>query len=535
MEAKRKKRSWQPEFMESVLRDIKENSLKPAEAARKYNIPRTTLNDKLSGKSKVDARNGRPPILSKEEESTILKYSEYRVRAGHPVTKTAMLSMTAAIHSRHSKMIGVKSKFDPKKGPSRQWWADFKKRNGVLLRKPDPLDRGRKDAVDKATVDNFFTLYQDLLKTHGLEKAPHRVYNADETGFTLDPQRKKIVTFHSVLGTSSSVRPGTRDHVSVMECASADGTAIPPLIIFSKNFPSSPYKLEGPENALYASTPSGYMDSNVYVEWLQKCFHRYASTERPIVLLQDQHSAHVTPAAIEVALKHNIILIGFPPHSSHFIQPMDARGGPFSSLKSKFGDVVQNLNVAKPNFVVTKSSFPRIYRVVRDEGLTMAVVKRGFKNTGIFPVNADRIDEKWLVMNKQPGGAEENGTKDALLSETMEQGPTVSSQELEGRQLLSIEVEMLELAAAASFDQPSTSSQSTAPKVTCKTSTNTEASCPSCGGVATSPMLNPLVSAGIIPGYMSDLLTPIRESQARRRRKVTPKAIVFDEEKAHRR
>ncbi|KAI8487902.1 hypothetical protein Bbelb_343500 [Branchiostoma belcheri] len=211
-----------------------------------------------------------------------------------------MLSMTAAIHSRHSKMIGAKSKFDAKKGPSRQWWAYFKKRNGVLLRKPDPLDWGQKDAVDKATVDNFITLYQDLLKTHGLEKAPHRVYNADETGFTLDPQRKKI----------------------------------------------------------------------------------------------DQHSANVTPAAIEVALKHNIILIGFPPHSSHFIQPMDARGGPFASLESKFGDVVQNLNVAKPNFVVRKSSFPRIYRVVRDEGLTMAVMKRGFKNRGIFPVNPDRIDQK---------------------------------------------------------------------------------------------------------------------------------------------
>ncbi|KAI8490394.1 hypothetical protein Bbelb_316620 [Branchiostoma belcheri] len=173
--------------------------------------------------------------------------------------------------------------------------------------------------MDKTTVDNFFTLYQDMLKTHWLEKAPRRVYNADENGFTLDPQRNKIVTCHSVLGTSSS----------------------------------------------------------------------------------DQHSANVTPAAIEVALKHSIILIGFPPHSSHFIQPMHARGGPFASLKSKFRDVVQNLN-NRPN---------------------------------------------WLVMNKQPGGAEENGTKDALLSEAMEQGPTVSSQELEGRQLLSIEVEMLEFAS----------------------------------------------------------------------------------------
>ena len=73
METKRRKKSWEPELIERVLSDIKDDGIKPAEAARKYNIPRTTINDKLYGKTAIDAKNGRPPITSKEEEDTILE------------------------------------------------------------------------------------------------------------------------------------------------------------------------------------------------------------------------------------------------------------------------------------------------------------------------------------------------------------------------------------------------------------------------------------------------------------------------------
>ncbi|KAI8493524.1 hypothetical protein Bbelb_289210 [Branchiostoma belcheri] len=136
----------------------------------------------MCGKSALDAKNGRPYLLCKEEEETVVQYTKYRAKAGHPVDKVTVLAMAAAVHARYKN--GSATNFDVKKGPSNKWWLSFKKRHGVALRKPDPLDRGRRDAVDEEVISNFFDMYQSELTENGLQKAPHRIYNCDETGFT---------------------------------------------------------------------------------------------------------------------------------------------------------------------------------------------------------------------------------------------------------------------------------------------------------------------------------------------------------------
>ena len=39
---------------------------------------------------------------------------------------------------------------------------------------------------------------------------------------------------------------GTRDHITVNACVSANGLVLPPHIIFAGEFPSGPYAREGP-------------------------------------------------------------------------------------------------------------------------------------------------------------------------------------------------------------------------------------------------------------------------------------------------
>ncbi|KAI8495264.1 hypothetical protein Bbelb_272500 [Branchiostoma belcheri] len=112
--------------------------------------------------------------------------------------------------------------------------------------------------------------------------------------------------------------------MSTMECVAAEGLVLPPLVTFSKSYPSSAYRLEGPDNALYSTTPSGFIEVKVFVEWLKKCFCRFASPERPVLLLMDQHTAHLTTNAIYTAVDNDIILMGLPPHTSHILQPLDA-------------------------------------------------------------------------------------------------------------------------------------------------------------------------------------------------------------------
>ena len=53
---------------------------------------------------------------------------------------------------------------------------------------------------------------------------------------------------------------GMRDHITVNAICSAAGQKLPPFIIFERSFPSSAYSTHGPENAVYAKSPKGYMD-----------------------------------------------------------------------------------------------------------------------------------------------------------------------------------------------------------------------------------------------------------------------------------
>ncbi|KAI8494616.1 hypothetical protein Bbelb_278420 [Branchiostoma belcheri] len=70
-----------------------------------------------------------------------------------------------------------RSEVRPYKTAIKQLVATLKKRQDIVLRKPDPLDRARKDSVDE-----FFLRYRQVLAKYGLEKVPRRIYNAERRG-----------------------------------------------------------------------------------------------------------------------------------------------------------------------------------------------------------------------------------------------------------------------------------------------------------------------------------------------------------------
>ncbi len=79
----------------------------------------------------------------------------------------------------------------------------------------------------------------------------------------------------------------------------------------------------GPPNTLYAKSPNGYMDSELYLLWFQHIFLKYACKERPLVLIQDGHKSHITIDLIDEARKNKVEIICLPPHTTHVLQPLD--------------------------------------------------------------------------------------------------------------------------------------------------------------------------------------------------------------------
>ena len=194
---------------------------------------------------------------------------------------------------------------------------------------------------------------------------------------------------------------GSREHITAHVAVGADGTPLPPFLIFEKSFPSGPYARLGPDNALYGVLSNGYMDSELFKMWIEKLFTpRTAHIPKPILLICDGHGSHLDVNTIDILVEHNIHLYCLPPRTTNVLQPLDvACFGPMKVHFSKISlGVKQNLNVCKHNFTP-------IFKNAYEKTMSIAVIKNGFRKCGIYQFNKDAIDFDKLMLNgkKNPG------------------------------------------------------------------------------------------------------------------------------------
>ncbi len=96
---------------------------------------------------------------------------------------------------------------------------------------------------------------------------------------------------------------GTREHITLL-CSAAGH---PPTIIYAKSFPGGQYGFEGTDDAVYARSESGWIDSELFVVWLKKSFLKYVVSQRPILLLRDGHKYHINDV-IDLCRSDDVIL-----------------------------------------------------------------------------------------------------------------------------------------------------------------------------------------------------------------------------------
>ena len=118
--------------------------------------------------------------------------------------------------------------------------------------------------------------------------------------------------------------------------------------IYSKSFPGGQYRFEGPDDALYARSPSGWIDSELFLSWLKKIFLKYVVLDRPVLLLTDGHKSHINLDVIDICSENNIILFCLLPHTTHALQPLDV--AVFKSRKDRFAKSVRAFSFTRNLF-----------------------------------------------------------------------------------------------------------------------------------------------------------------------------------------
>ena len=106
----------------------------------------------------------------------------------------------------------------------------------------------------------------------------------------------------------------------------ASGWGLPAQIIFAASKHQSLWYHELPEDYTISVSKNGWTTDEIGIEWLQKVFDPYtvswtAGAYRLLIL--DGHESHATVGFDRFCMKKKIIPLYMPPHSSHFLQPLD--------------------------------------------------------------------------------------------------------------------------------------------------------------------------------------------------------------------
>lgn len=194
----------------------------------------------------------------------------------------------------------------------------------LSLRKSEATSVARAMGFNKVVADQFYELFGGLLDRYKF--SPDRIFNCDETGISSVPKCKlKMIASKERKQVGAVTSAERRETITVEICMSAAGSIMPPLFVF----PRQRFNLR--VYAKYSSRvtaefhKSGWMQKEIFERWLQKfIIYTNASKDRPILLILNGHSTHTkSNELIKMARNNGVILLCFPPHCTHKLQPLN--------------------------------------------------------------------------------------------------------------------------------------------------------------------------------------------------------------------
>ena len=179
---------------------------------------------------------------------------------------------------------------------------------------------------------------------------------------------------------------------TILSCVSASCCVLPPLMIYprKRSVPDN-FKEGAVPNTLFCTTANGWINSDVYLEWL-KFFSKNIPPVRPVLLIQDGHGSHISIDVIEFARANSIYILCLPAHTTHILQPLDI--GVFKSFKSNFSKSCSQYMADHPGRVITTNILASLVAEAWPLSFTQLNIMSGFKKCGLFPLNPSAVDDR---------------------------------------------------------------------------------------------------------------------------------------------
>ena len=275
---------------------------------------------------------------------------------------------------------------------SNNWLDSFLRRWSDRLKSINPrsLESTRAKGSTPEVIDKYYQQLDEILIKYDLKSHPECIYNLDETG--LQPNHTPPNIIGPVNTKAESLISPKSSTTTLIGCVNAIGNSLPPYFIF-KGKRYNPLLMEGASAGSKANmSDSGWSNLNIFENYLREHFLPYAkpTADRPVLLLYDGHSSHVSPNVINWARSNNIILFVLPPHTSHLLQPLDvAVFGPLKKFYNHECAIFMRYNLGK---TINKYYVAELGSKAYTKAMTPANIQAAFKKTGIFPFNTQVVE-----------------------------------------------------------------------------------------------------------------------------------------------
>ena len=373
-------KSWNKDSLDMACQEVREGRLSIRRAADTYQIPKSTLSDRVSGRVREGSHSGPSRYLTDEEEAELVYFLVGSANVGYAKTKKDVL----AIVSRVAESKGLTNC-----PVSHGWWESFRKRHPHLtLRTAEKLSYARYVSTDPDIIDKYFDLLKDTLSDNKLLDRPAQIFNCDETGLPLDLTPPYVIAAKGQKHPRTVVA-GSKKQITVLACANAAGNALPPLVIFARKALNPQLTHGDVPGTMYGLTDSGWMDGEVFDNWFSHHFLVHAPAVRPLLLLLDGHSTHYNPSFVRKAAQEKVIVFCLPPNTTHITQPLDK--GVFGPLKVAWAEQCHRYIQLNPGKVVTQYEFMDLFSRAWCKAMTVSNIMSAFRTTGVYPYNRQAV------------------------------------------------------------------------------------------------------------------------------------------------
>lgn len=365
-------------------------------AAKMFGIPRSTLFNKVTGKSEIGKKSGPGTVLSSKEEDFIEKWVLCLADSGFPVVKRQLLHSIQLYLNANKRKTPFTDNL-----PGRKWYNNFLKRHPIISKRLSQNLIKSRAAVTESQLRAWHAEVHKYCEDNDLLEAlndPTRIFNMDEKGFILTPKNEVVLARRGQKAVYNRSENDEKECVTALLGGNAAGLKTPPMLVYPyKRMPSN-ILLHLPPNWSVGISDSGWQTQQTFYDYISNVFCKWLSDNQiklPVILFIDGHKSHISLTLSEFCSAHQIQLVALYPNATHVIQPMDVVV--FKPLGHSWDDKLKDWKIAHQFAKVDKKDIAPILNNSIDGCEYDELLRKGFKRCGLFPFNADNINFSRLV------------------------------------------------------------------------------------------------------------------------------------------